>query len=493
MRPLVYHTAGLGRKYERRERPQMATVEKRGKGYRITVAAGIDLNGKQIRHRMVWTPDEKLTARQIEKELNRQVVKFEEQVKAGTGAVDGNIRFVDFANRYLAEYGRLNLKPTTLSNYERNLKRINLAIGHLRLKDITPLHIQAFYRNLQEDGIRQRVTTKAKPELAAFLKKAEISQSALASKAGITHQTISRMLKGESVNLASAEKIAAATDQKLDVLFNVIKDTTPLAPATIHSYHRTLSSIFERAVKWRCISSNPAERAELPSLAGHKARYLDEPDAKRMLQLLQDEPIKWRAPIVFDLLSGLRRAELLGLRWQDIDLDTGVLHIVQTSNYVSGTGVYVSTPKTEDSTRFLRVSRTAILMLLEYKAWQDDMKAKVGDAWEGTDDRVFTNEVGRPIFPTSLTQWMGKFIKRTGLPSSSVQSLRHTYASLLIADGTPVVVVSNNLGHAQVSTTSDIYSHIISSAEAKAVEVMDRFSEDIHPKFTPKLKKAGVS
>lgn len=313
----------------------MATVEKRGKGYRITVAAGIDLNGKQIRHRMVWTPDEKLTARQIEKELNRQVVKFEEQVKAGTGAVDGNIRFVDFANRYLAEYGRLNLKPTTLSNYERNLKRINLAIGHLRLKDITPLHIQAFYRNLQEDGIRQRVTTKAKPELAAFLKKAEISQSALASKAGITHQTISRMLKGESVNLASAEKIAAATDQKLDVLFNVIKDTTPLAPATIHSYHRTLSSIFERAVKWRCISSNPAERAELPSLAGHKARYLDEPDAKRMLQLLQDEPIKWRAPIVFDLLSGLRRAELLGLRWQDIDLDTGVLHIVQTSNYVS--------------------------------------------------------------------------------------------------------------------------------------------------------------
>ena len=301
------------------------------------------------------------------------------------------------------------------------------------------------------------------------------------------------MLKGESVNLASAEKIAAATDQKLDVLFNVIKDTTPLAPATIHSYHRTLSSIFERAVKWRCISSNPAERAELPSLAGHKARYLDEPDAKRMLQLLQDEPIKWRAPIVFDLLSGLRRAELLGLRWQDIDLDTGVLHIVQTSNYVSGTGVYVSTPKTEDSTRFLRVSRTAILMLLEYKAWQDDMKAKVGDAWEGTDDRVFTNEVGRPIFPTSLTQWMGKFIKRTGLPSSSVHSLRHTYASLLIADGTPVVVVSNNLGHAQVSTTSDIYSHIISSAEVKAVEVMDRFSEDIHPKFTPKLKKAGVS
>ena len=91
-----------------------------------------------------------------------------------------------------------------------------------------------------------------------------------------------------------------------------------------------------------------------------------------MLQLLQNEPIKWRAPIIFDLLSGLRRAELLGLRWQDVDLDDGVVHIVQTSNYVSGKGVYVSTPKTEDSDRYLRVSRTAVLILLEYKGTSEE-------------------------------------------------------------------------------------------------------------------------
>lgn len=88
---------------------------------------------------------------------------------------------------------------------------------------------------------------------------------------------------------------------------------------------------------------------------------------------------------------------------------------------------------------------------------------------------------------------MRKFIKRTGLPSSSVHSLRHTYASLLIADGMPLVVVSRNLGHAQVSTTNDIYSHVISSAEAKAAQVMDKFSDDIHPKFTPKAGKQEVS
>lgn len=473
----------------------MATVEKRGKGYRITVAAGIDLKGKQIRHRLVWTPDPKLTPRQVEKELNRQVVRFEEQVKSGSVAMDGNVRFVDFAERYMVEYGRLNLKPTTLSNYERNLGRINQAIGHIRLKDLTTLHIQAFYRNLQEQGIRQHITATATPALADWITGQHSSQYALAKKAGITHQTVAQAMKGNAINLASAEKIAAATGLEVKALFTINVDTTPLAPATIRSYHRTISSILEKAVKWGCIPSNPAERAELPSDAGHKARYLDEPDAKRMLQLLQAEPIKWRAPIIFDLLSGLRRAELLGLRWQDVNLDDGVVHIVQTSNYVSGKGVYVGTPKTEDSDRYLRVSRTAVLILLEYKRWQDEMRAKVGDAWEGDpeDDRIFTNEVGRPMFPTSITQWMGKFIKRTGLPPACVHSLRHTYASLLIAEGTPLVVVSSNLGHAQTSTTSDIYSHVIASAEAKAAQALDKFSDDIHPKFTPNEKKEGVS
>ena len=162
----------------------MATVEKRGKGYRITVAAGIDINGKQIRHRMMWTPDEKLTPRQIEKELNRQIVRFEEQVKSGASASDGNIRFADFATRYMEDYGQQNLKPTTLSNYRRNLTRINAAIGHLKLKDLTALHIQAFYKNLQEQGIRKHTTATMKPTLPAWMEKNHTSQSALSKKLG---------------------------------------------------------------------------------------------------------------------------------------------------------------------------------------------------------------------------------------------------------------------------------------------------------------------
>jgi site-specific recombinase XerD len=83
------------------------------------------------------------------------------------------------------------------------------------------------------------------------------------------------------------------------------------------------------------------------------------------------------------------------------------------------------------------------------------------------------------MFPDSITQWFHKFVQRSGLPDIHVHSLRHTYASLMIADGTPLVVVSHNLGHAQVSTTSNIYSHVIASAEAQADQVFDRYADTV--------------
>lgn len=192
---------------------------------------------------------------------------------------------------------------------------------------------------------------------------------------------------------------------------------------------------------------------------------------------MQDEPIRWRALITFDLMSGLRRGELLGLRWQDVDLDAHTITIRQTSNYLPGKGVYVSTPKTATSARPLLLSTAAIMMLLEYKTWQDGQRERLGDAWEDQDGRVFTTDAGAPVFPDSVTQWFSAFIARSGMPKVTVHSLRHTYASLMIADGVPLVVVSKQLGHAQTSTTANIYAHAIASAQAKAMQTFDRFND----------------
>ena len=133
----------------------MATARKKGRGYEIRVSCGIDINGKKLGKSKTWIPDEGMTQKQIEKELARQKVLFEEEVKNGI-CPDNKIRFVDFSKRWMDEYAKVNLTIKTYARYEIYLKRINQGIGHLRLKDITPLQLNAFYRSLEADGVNQR-------------------------------------------------------------------------------------------------------------------------------------------------------------------------------------------------------------------------------------------------------------------------------------------------------------------------------------------------
>lgn len=152
--------------------------------------------------------------------------------------------------------------------------------------------------------------------------------------------------------------------------------------------------------------------------------------------------------------------------------------------------VYVETPKTATSAHPLPISTAAIMMLLEYQAWQDTQLELLGDAWENQEGRVFTTDTGAPMFPDSLTQWFN-----SGMPKVTVHSLRHTYASLMIADNVPLIVVSRQLRHSQASTTANIYAHAIASARAKTMQTFDRFNDLVgqnRPKNSPLgHKKSG--
>lgn len=110
----------------------MATIQKRGTSYKITVSSGYDLSGKQIRHTMTWTPPDGMTKKQIQKEVNRQAVLFEEQVQLGQ-VLDGNIRFSDFSEQWLHDYAELQLRPTTVNSYRKIINRLNRIIGNVRL------------------------------------------------------------------------------------------------------------------------------------------------------------------------------------------------------------------------------------------------------------------------------------------------------------------------------------------------------------------------
>lgn len=470
----------------------MATVVKRGNSYKITVSCGFDGKGRRIRQHTTWTPSPGMTERQIEKELTRQTVLFEELVASGTNAVDGTIRFGAFVEVFL-EWAGKNLKPHTVARYEAQLQKMCKGIGHIKLKDLKPGHIAKLFDNLCEAGIREHDMARIKIDILAWCKEHGTTRPKLRMAAGLSPKTSHKLLTREPIAKDRAEAFAAVMGVPFNSVFEVVPDLTPLKPSTVRSYHSTLSTALSHAVRWGYIQTNPAKGIELPSNAGYHAKYLDEPDTIQMLELLAEVPLKWRAVVTFDLLSGLRRAELLGLRWCDVDLDNQLIYVRQTWNYTPKKGCYIDTPKSRSSERPLKISRTAVVLLIEYKAWQDHQREIMGDAWEDMDGRVFTKEDGRPLFPDGITKWFSKFVKTTGISPVHIHSLRHTYASLLISDGTPLVVVAHNMGHAQPSTTSNIYAHVIASAEAKAAQVTDRFADLIGSTGTKVAPKPGES
>ena len=206
---------------------------------------------------------------------------------------------------------------------------------------------------------------------------------------------------------------------------------------------------------------------------------MDENEARFFLNELKKKSIKWRTLFSCDLLSGLRRGELLGLQWPDIDFDQHLVYIRRTWNYTPVKGCYFGEPKSKRSKRPFHLPDAFFSLLLEYKEWQENQRILLGDAWVGTadDPRVFTSEDGSPIFPTSPSQWLNKFTQEIGLKHLSIHSLRHTFASLMIADDVPIVEVSSQMGHARASTTTNIYGHVIDAAHAKGLRTLDKFND----------------
>ncbi len=293
----------------------MATVEKRNNGYRITVSAGYDMQGKQIRKRMTWEPAPGMTKKQIEKELERQKVMFEEKVRSGQ-VLDSSIRFCDFSEYWLAEYAEKQLRPRTVAGYKDMLVRINERLGNIRLDKLMPKDLIQFYNNLSVCGTRRDYRCIAKPELTERLKACGLTRKAVAENSGLGIQTVYEAFKGKYVSKKSAEKIADVLKKPLSSLFDTDEtDGKTLSGKTQLHYHRLISSILEKAVKWQVIFSNPCRRVEAPKAEKKEAEYIDEIEAQRLIECLQNEPLQYKAIVMLLLYSGMRRGELCGLEW----------------------------------------------------------------------------------------------------------------------------------------------------------------------------------
>ncbi|MBQ5970072.1 MAG: tyrosine-type recombinase/integrase [Clostridia bacterium] len=448
----------------------MATIQKRNDTYQIAVSTGYDLNGKQIRKTMTWKPAPGMTKKQIEKELNRQAVMFEDRAKRGL-VLDGSIRFADFAEKWFKEYAEPQLKPKTLAHYRALIPRINQSIGHIPLDKLQPLHLRAFYNELEKEGVRKDQKYKSRFDLKAIRKEKHMKKVELAAATGLSASTLDAAENSHTVSKQTAEKLCAALTLKLPDAFEPVGKTT-LSDKTVRSHHTLISSILEKAVRWNILPDNPAKRAEAPKLQRRVPQYLDEAGARDLMKALDHEGEQQQVMIKLLMFFGMRRGELLGLKWSDIDFDRQTITINRTIQYLPEKGVFESSTKTTSSERTLKAAPYTMQILRQFQAWQSAERLKSGDRWQDQ-GYLFTRYDGQPLRPDYLTSWFKDFVRRNNLPDIHVHSLRHTSATLLIADGTPLTTVAHRLGHANAGTTTKIYAHAIQSADAAAAEALE--------------------
>lgn len=300
------------------------------------------------------------------------------------------------------------------------------------------------------------------------MKQKQLSRTQLAAGAGIAAATVSAACRGETISAQKAEIIAAALGKEAADLFRIEKDTRPLSEKTVLEYHRLIRSVLAQADKEMLVPYNAAAKASAPKQSRHTANYFQPDEIAAILDALDDEPIKWHTITHLLIVTGCRRGEIMGLKWAKVDLEQRKLRIDNALLQSKENGIYEAPTKTNDH-RVLTIPAETVALLRRYRAWQNEQRLLNGDRWHET-DYVFTTDDGRPCRPDTITAWLNDFSKRRSLPHINPHAFRHTVASVLIANGTDVVTVSKQLGHASVTTTENFYSHIIEENKERAAE-----------------------
>ena len=456
----------------------MANIQERrdksGKliSYSIRVFRGRGPDGKQLKP---WTATFEVSPTWTEKSARKKAeafaATFEKECKQGL-ASDTRLQFAEYCEYVIDLKEKRGKKHSTISRYKELTSRIYPQIGHLKLKDIRVDHLNDLYTALGERGVKCTTPkAKAKIDLAAFLKEKKISRAKIATDTGLAPSSVGAAVRGDIVGTETARTVCDALGLKLEKAFITVEENAVLSAKTITEYHRLIHTVLEQAVKEGLIPFNPAGRADLPKAEKKEVCYFQPSEVEAIRDALEVEPMKWKTLVHLFLITGARRGEILGLKWASVDWKNSRIHITNSILQSVERGVYESTPKTETSVRWVALPPETMQLLRQYKAWQNEERLRLGEYYHDQ-GFVFARDTGEPMRPDVVTNWLRKFSKRHGLPHIHPHSFRHTMASMLYFKGVDSVSISKRLGHAQVSTTANIYAHVIEEADQENADIL---------------------
>lgn len=422
----------------------MASIRKRKSSYQITVSNGRRPDGSQIIETATFTPDPNKTEKQNQKALEKFVFEFEEKVKSGKYLDGEKLTFQAFTEIWFTDYAEQHLEATTLQLYKHLLAlHILPAIGNLKLAKVQPAHLNKLYLLLSQER----------------------------------------------------------KDGK----------TGGYAPKTIKHVHNLISGIYSAAVKWNIVTDNPCDRVEPPkqTAARDKIKYFTLEQTEIFLSLLDKDytttcrehdrtddtgksyhvaeysetrriPTQFKLFFLLAIFCGMRRGEMIALEWSDIDFNNNSISITKSTTIANGKPI-TKAPKTQSSVRILSVPASVMAVTKEYRKEQLEYRIAIGSQWIG-ENHVFIQWNGKQMHPDTPYNTFKRIIRRYNeqtmdeakkLPDIPLHGLRHTSATLLISQNVDVRTVSGRLGHAQTSTTMDIYSHALKKMDEKAADALD--------------------
>lgn len=417
---------------------------KKGITYKIEVSNGYDVNGKKIRETTTYVPKPGMTAKQAEKAARKFADEFEDKVKNGNRISGDKTTLKDFVEELFKTYAENQLERTTLHRYRYVLDREILPVlGHMKIGKIKPYDIERFFVSLTKDGARN----DGRP-------------------GGYSHESIR---KAKTV----------------------------------------LSSVLSTAEQWEIIENNPCRKAHMPKHEAPeetvKAYTLEQ--IRRFLQFAEDDyrdssmghpqngkviPIsvypdkdifKLQTLVIINIavFGGLRRGEMVGLDWKNVDFEKNAVHVRQSAARVGGES-FVKTPKSKCSIRTVVFPKPVMALLKELQQEQLKYRKAIGDNWKGTGECAFIQTDGTRMninVPYHDYQRLLKKYNRTlpeemKLPVLSLHCLRHTNASLLVrSNKVDIVSVSKKLGHADPNVTAKYYLHSYEEAEQETAEILE--------------------
>jgi integrase len=309
-----------------------------------------------------------------------------------------SLKLGEYLDRWLSDSVSDTVKATTFERYEQ-IARLHLkpALGRLRLKALTPVHVRGLYREKLEAGLSAR---------------------------------------------------------------------------TVRYIHTTLHKALKQAVMDGLIPHNATESVKPPQLSREEMHPLTPEQAKLLLQVAHKIGDRLEALYVLAIHTGLRQGELLGLKWDDVDLEDGSLQVRRTLT-ITKSGPVFTAPKTTSSRRSVKLTSHAIEAVTHHLERQLGEIDRVGSLWS-ENGLIFASETGEPLNRHNLTRRSFKpLLKRVGLPEIRFHDLRHTCATLLLTRNVNPKIVSEMLGHSSIAITLDTYSHVLPNMRDQAAAAME--------------------